>query len=190
MKTISPKILYYDICLFAAFVILFVLTPPISLNNPATVISGSIILGIIFLGILPHLRIVELTQDGCIISWLWLKKRYQWRELVIKYDSIRNGNAEDGEGLFFFSKKVWKNNKKIESIKPIVSLDIFNYFYFIFKNENHRNQVMQKLKEWEVEISLDEKFAQQREYERIVAEKIQMREERKRLYEDRKKRKR
>lgn len=142
MKTISPKILYYDICLFASFVILFVLTPPISLNNPATVISGSIILGIIFLGILPHLRIVELTQDGCIISWLWLKKRYQWRELVIKYDSIRNGNAEDGEGLFFFSKKVWKNNKKIESIKPIVSLDIFNYFYFIFKNENHRNQVM------------------------------------------------
>ena len=69
-------------------------------------------------------------------------------------------------------------------------MDIFNYFYFIFKNENHRNQVMQKLKEWEVEISLDEKFAQQREYERIVAEKIQMREERKKLYEESKKRKR
>ena len=49
---------------------------------------------------------------------------------------------------------------------------------------------MQKLKEWEVEISLDEKFAQQREYERVVAEKTQMREERKKLYEESKKRKR
>lgn len=38
-----------------------------------------------------------------------------------------------------------------------------------------------------IEVTLDEKLVKQREYERSVAEKTQMREERKKLYEESKK---
>ena len=66
----------------------------------------------------------------------------------------------------------------------------FKQFYIIFDNEVQKKQIMQLLKEWEVEVTIDKKFAQQKEYERVVAEKTQMREERKKLYEESKKRKR
>ena len=49
---------------------------------------------------------------------------------------------------------------------------------------------MQQLSDWKIKIAFDDEFMQKREYKRVLEEKIQMREERKRLYEDRKKRKR
>lgn len=49
---------------------------------------------------------------------------------------------------------------------------------------------MNQLKEWGVNVITDRDFAQRKEYERILEEKTKMREERKRLYEESKKRKR
>ena len=100
--------------------------------------------------------------------------------------------------IYYLSINNWIKLIKINSISSInisylilhLSLSIFKQFYIIFDNEVQKKQIMQLLKEWEVEVTIDKKFAQQKEYERVVAEKTQMREERKRLYEARKKRKR
>ena len=134
---------------------------------------------------------IELTQDRCIVHWLGIKKIYRWEELEkIIYSSIKVSRLEKLEGLFFFSNMMGKNKNSISPMRVYVSLSIFKQFYIIFDNEVQKKQIMQLLKEWEVEVTIDKKFAQQKEYERVVAEKTQMREERKKLYEESKKRKR
>lgn len=191
MKIIAKRRLYNDLLICAAFVCLIIIIPPISLKNPSTIMSFISILFLLIFEILPHLRVIELTQDRCIVHWFGIKKIYRWEELEkIIYSSIKVSRLEKLEGLFFFSDMMGKNKNSISPMRVYVSLSIFKQFYIIFDNEVQKKQIMQLLKEWEVEVTIDKKFAQQKEYERVVAEKTQMREERKRLYEARKKRKR
>ena len=188
MKIIAKRRLYNDLLIFAGFVCLIIITPPISLKNPSTIISFISILFLLIFEILPHLRVIELTQDRCIVHWFGIKKIYKWEELEkIIYSSIKVSRLEKLEGLFFFSNMMEKNKNSISPMRVYVSLSIFKQFYIIFDNEVQKKQIMQLLKEWEVEVTIDKKFAQQKEYERVVAEKTQMREERKKLYEESKK---
>ena len=188
MKIIAKRRLYNDLLIFAGFVCLIIITPPISLKNPSTIMSFISILFLLIFEILPHLRVIELTQDRCIVHWFGIKKIYRWEELEkIIYSSIKVSRLEKLEGLFFFSDMMGKNKNSISPMRVYVSLSIFKQFYIIFDNEVQKKQIMQLLKEWEVEVTIDKKFAQQKEYERVVAEKTQMREERKKLYEESKK---
>ena len=188
MKIIAKRRLYNDLLIFAGFVCLIIITPPISLKNPSTIISFISILFLLIFEILPHLRVIELSQDRCIVHWFGIKKIYRWEELEkIIYSSIKVSRLEKLEGLFFFSNMMGKNKNSISPMRVYVSLSIFKQFYIIFDNEVQKKQIMQLLKEWEVEVTIDKKFAQQKEYERVVAEKTQMREERKKLYEESKK---
>ena len=119
-----------------------------------------------------------------------MKKEYEWNELgVIKYGSVGEGQNGDGEGIFF-SRDAVKNGKKMTPMRIYNSLDIFNTFYILFLTKTQKKQIMQQLSDWKIKIAFDDEFMQKREYKRVLEEKIQMREERKRLYEDRKKRKR
>ena len=188
MKIIAKRRLYNDLLIFAGFVCLIIITPPISLKNPSTIISFISILFLLIFEILPHLRVIELSQDRCIVHWFGIKKIYKWEELEkIIYSSIKVSRLEKLEGLFFFSDMMGKNKNSISPMRVYVSLSIFKQFYIIFDNEIQKKQIMQLLKEWGIEVTLDEKLVKQREYERSVAEKTQMREERKKLYEESKK---
>ena len=188
MKIIAKRRLYNDLLIFAGFVCLIIITPPISLKNPSTIISFISILFLLIFEILPHLRVIELSQDRCIVHWFGIKKIYKWEELEkIIYSSIKVSRLEKLEGLFFFSDMMGKNKNSISPMRVYVSLSIFKQFYIIFDNEVQKKQIMQLLKEWGIEVTLDEKLVKQREYERSVAEKTQMREERKKLYEESKK---
>ena len=188
MKIIAKRRLYNDLLIFAGFVCLIIITPPVSLKNPSTIMSFISILFLLIFEILPHLRVIELTQDRCIVHWLGIKKIYRWEELEkIIYSSIKVSRLEKLEGLFFFSDMMGKNKNSISPMRVYVSLSIFKQFYIIFDNEVQKKQIMQLLKEWGIEVTLDEKLVKQREYERSVAEKTQMREERKKLYEESKK---
>ncbi len=188
MKIIAKRRLYNDLLIFAGFVCLIIITPPISLKNPSTIMSFISILFLLIFEILPHLRVIELTQDRCIVHWFGIKKIYRWEELEkIIYSSIKVSRLEKLEGLFFFSDMMGKNKNSISPMRVYVSLSIFKQFYIIFDNEVQKKQIMQLLKEWGIEVTLDEKLVKQREYERSVAEKTQMREERKKLYEESKK---
>ena len=191
MKIIAKRRLYNDLLIFAGFVCLIIITPPVSLKNPSTIMSFISILFLLIFEILPHLRVIELTQDRCIVHWFGIKKIYRWEELEkIIYSSIKVSRLEKLEGLFFFSDMMGKNKNSISPMRVYVSLSIFKQFYIIFDNEVQKKQIMQLLKEWGIEVTLDEKLVKQREYERSVAEKTQMREERKKLYEESKKRNR
>ena len=188
MKIIAKRRLYNDLLIFAGFVCLIIITPPISLKNPSTIISFISILFLLIFEILPHLRVIELSQDRCIVHWFGIKKIYKWEELEkFIYSSIKVSRLEKLEGLFFFSNMMGKNKNSISPMRVYVSLSIFKQFYIIFDNEIQKKQIMQLLKEWGIEVTLDEKLVKQREYERSVAEKTQMREERKKLYEESKK---
>lgn len=188
MKIIAKRRLYNDLLIFAGFVCLIIITPPVSLKNPSTIMSFISILFLLIFEILPHLRVIELTQDRCIVHWFGIKKIYRWEELEkIIYSSIKVSRLEKLEGLFFFSDMMGKNKNSISPMRVYVSLSIFKQFYIIFDNEVQKKQIMQLLKEWGIEVTLDEKLVKQREYERSVAEKTQMREERKKLYEESKK---
>ena len=188
MKIIAKRRLYNDLLIFAGFVCLIIITPPVSLKNPSTIMSFISILFLLIFEILPHLRVFELTQDRCIVHWFGIKKIYRWEELEkIIYSSIKVSRLEKLEGLFFFSDMMGKNKNSISPMRVYVSLSIFKQFYIIFDNEVQKKQIMQLLKEWGIEVTLDEKLVKQREYERSVAEKTQMREERKKLYEESKK---
>ena len=101
MKIIAKRRLYNDLLICAGFVCLIIITPPISLKNPMSFIS---ILFLLIFEILPHLRVIELTQDRCIVHWLGIKKIYRWEELEkIIYSSIKVSRLEKLEGLFFLA---------------------------------------------------------------------------------------
>ena len=148
MKIIAKRRLYNDLLICAAFVCLIIITPPISLKNPSTIMSFISILFLLIFEILPHLRVIELTQDRCIVHWFGIKKIYRWEELEkIIYSSIKVSRLEKLEGLFFFSDMMGKNKNSISPMRVYVSLSIFKQFYIIFDNEVQKKQIMQLLKE-------------------------------------------
>ena len=173
MKIIAKRRLYNDLLICAAFVCLIIILNEEDKSQTIEKLK------------------IEFQKVFLQAIRLKIKKADTKAELEkIIYSSIKVSRLEKLEGLFFFSDMMGKNKNSISPMRVYVSLSIFKQFYIIFDNEVQKKQIMQLLKEWEVEVTIDKKFAQQKEYERVVAEKTQMREERKRLYEDRKKRKR
>ena len=190
MKILSKKPFYADgllavICILTAFI-----EPPISSRNFWTIFSFILLLSLIIFFVLPHARVVELNREGCTVCWFGTKRNFKWKELeVISYGDIGVVRGERWEGIFF-SRDAVKNGKKMTPMRIYNSLDIFNTFYILFLTKTQKKQIMQQLSDWKIKIAFDDEFMQKREYKRVLEEKIQMREERKRLYEDRKKRKR
>ena len=108
---------------------------------------------------------------------------YLWRHWGSK--------GERWEGIFFSNKALTPKGKRMTTIERIYfSLNIFDQFFVIFNDEKEKEQIMNQLKEWDVNVTTDRDFAQRKERERILEEKTKMREERKKLYEESKKRKR
>ena len=141
MKIIAKRRLYNDLLICAGFVCLIIITPPISLKNPSTIMSFISILFLLIFEILPHLRVIELTQDRCIVHWLGIKKIYRWEELEkIIYSSIKVSRLEKLEGLFFFSDMMGKNKNSISPMRVYVSLSISNNFilYLIMRSKKSK----------------------------------------------------
>ena len=171
MKILSKKPFVADGVVLIPLIIATFAYPPISLKNP----------WIIFC----------LNQEGGSVSWFGVKRNFKWKELeVITYGDIGVVRGESWEGIFFSNKALTSKGKRMTTIERIYfSLNIFDQFFVIFNDEKEKEQIMNQLKEWGVNVIIDTDFAQRKEYERILEEKTKMREERKRLYEERKKRK-
>ena len=184
MKILSKKPFIADGIVLIPLIIATFAYPPISLKNPWIIFCLIFLFGLMFFSILPHLRMVELNQEGGSVSWFGVKRNFKWKELeVITYGDIGVVRGERWEGIFFSNKALTPKGKRMTTIERIYfSLNIFEQFFVIFNDE--------KEKEWGVNVIIDTDFAQRKEYERILEEKTKMREERKRLYEESKKRKR
>ena len=189
MKILSKKPFYADgllavICILTAFI-----EPPISSRNFWTIFSFILLLSLIIFFVLPHARVVELNREGCTVCWFGTKRNFKWKELeVISYGEVVR--EEGWEGIFFSNKALTPKGKEMTIEKIYLSWNIFNQFFIIFNDEKEKEQIMNQLKEWDVNVTTDRDFAQRKERERILEEKTKMREERKKLYEESKKRKR
>ena len=190
MKILSKKPFVADGVMFIPLAFFPFAMPPVSLKNPATIFCCILLMGVVIFSILPHLRMVELNQEGGSVSWFGVKRNFKWKELeVITYGDIGVVRGESWEGIFFSNKALTPKGKEMTIEKIYLSWNIFNQFFIIFNDEKEKEQIMNQLKEWGVNVIIDTDFAQRKEYERILEEKTKMREERKRLYEERKKRK-
>ena len=189
MKILSKKPFVADGVMFIPLAFFPFAMPPVSLKNPATIFCCILLMGVVIFSILPHLRMVELNQEGGSVSWFGVKRNFKWKELeVISYGEVVR--EEGWEGIFFSNKALTPKGKEMTIEKIYLSWNIFNQFFIIFNDEKEKEQIMNQLKEWGVNVIIDTDFAQRKEYERILEEKTKMREERKRLYEESKKRKR
>ena len=191
MKILSKKPFLVDGVVLIPLIIATFAYPPISLKNPWIIFCLIFLFGLMFFSILPHLRMVELNQEGGSVSWFGVKRNFKWKELeVITYGDIGVVRGESWEGIFFSNKALTPKGKEMTIEKIYLSWNIFNQFFIIFNDEKEKEQIMNQLKEWDVNVTIDRDFAQRKEHERILEEKTKMREERKRLYEESKKRKR
>ena len=118
-------------------------------------------------------------------------------ELYFLTFDANGGGVQQVETLFQNIESMTTDEKWIEILSYAMSQKIMLKWrdnpvlnFVIFNDEKEKEQIMNQLKEWGVNVIIDTDFAQRKEYERILEEKTKMREERKRLYEESKKRKR
>ena len=123
-------------------------------------------------------RKIELTKEGCMISFLWIKRRYSWEEYPVKkierYSDQYNSWApvtpyEEGA---VFSKVPVKHSKKYRPAEPRSYLTryVFSTVWVCFRNEEcgkkwsyndglyevDKEEFLQKMEEWGVELELPE----------------------------------
>ena len=123
-------------------------------------------------------RKIELTKEGCMISFLWIKRRYSWEEYPIKkverysdrYNSWAPLTPYD-EGAVF-SKVPVKRSKKYRPAEPRSYLTwyVFSTVWVCFRNEEcgkkwsyndglyevDKKEFLQKMEEWGVELEMPE----------------------------------
>ena len=150
------------------------------------------ILGMIFWILIIHLvylffvfelinigRKIELTKEGCMISFLWIKRRYSWEEYPVKkierYSDRYNPWAPSTpyeEGAVF-SKVPVKRSKKYRPAEPRSYLTwyVFSTVWVCFRNEIckkkwtryytdffevDKEEFLRKMEEWGVELEMPE----------------------------------
>ena len=123
-------------------------------------------------------RRIELTKEGCIISFLWIKRRYSWEEYPVKkierYSDQYNSWApvtpyEEGA---VFSKVPVKHSKKYRpaETRSFLTWYVFSTVWICFRNEEckkkwayytdlfevDKEEFLQKMEEWGVELEKPE----------------------------------
>ena len=124
-------------------------------------------------------RRIELTKEGCMISFLWIKRKYSWEEYPVKkierysdqYNSWAPSTPYD-EGAVF-SKVPVKRSKKYRPAEPRSYLTryVFSTVWVCFRNEEckkrkwayntglfevDKEEFLQKMEEWGVELEMPE----------------------------------
>ena len=123
-------------------------------------------------------RRIELTKEECIISFLWIKRRYSWEEYPIKkveryskYRSIWAPNTPYDEGAVF-SKVPVKHSKRYRPEEPrwYLTRYVFSTVWICFRNEEcgkkwsyndglyevDKEEFLQKMEEWGGELEKPE----------------------------------
>ena len=123
-------------------------------------------------------RKIELTKEGCMISFLWIKRRYSWEEYPVKkierYSDRYNPWAPSTpyeEGAVF-SKVPVKRSKKYRpaETRSYLTRYVFSTVWICFRNEECKKKwayytdlfevdkegFFQKMEEWGVELEKPE----------------------------------
>ena len=150
-------------------------------------INITIAIFFVILIIFPDFRVIELAEKGCIVRLFNIRKKIRWEDMVYVYRDVVSTRTDSIEGIFFSTKLCRKSGKKITASYIQHSLDIFNCFCIFWMDEKEKEKVLNQLKEWSVEVITSPKLAEKEAYEQKLAEKINLREQRKKLYKKRNK---
>ena len=123
-------------------------------------------------------RKIELTKKGCIISFLWIKRKYGWEEYPVKkverYSKYLSLWAPDTpyDGGAVFSKVPVKHSKRYRPVEPrwYLTRYVFSTVWVCFRNEKckkkwsyntgwfevDKEEFFQKMEEWGVELEMPE----------------------------------
>ena len=121
-------------------------------------------------------RKIELTKEGCTISLLWIKRRYAWEEYLVKKVEKYSGQYNSGAPLTayeegaVFSKVPVKRSKRYRPAedRSYLTRYVFSTVWVCFRNECNKKiyntglfevdkeEFLQKMKEWGVELELPE----------------------------------
>ena len=140
---------------------------------PSIMMIGLCIYWIIF-ELSPALRVLEMDKDGCKVRWLFWKKRHKWIDLeIICQDYLVPDRSKKVkmEGVFFSVKSL---DKISEEKMPHTILRSRDY-------PKEKKRILDQLNEWGVKISIGKTLAEQIRYERMVAARSKIREERKKI---------
>jgi len=136
--------------------------------------------------VFPQLRVLIVDSDGCTVQWFFLKKRYRWDDFVIiTHDVVIRPKARY-EGIFFSSK----TQKKDFPSKIFQSFDFLNCFWILLddNNEKEKEKMLHQLEEWGVKYTKGKTLEEEERYDKLVKARKKVREERKQLYEEQKRR--
>ena len=123
-------------------------------------------------------RKIELTKEGCIISFLWIRRKYSWEgypikkvERYSKYRSIWAPDTTYDEGAVF-SKVPVKRSKRYRPVdmRSYLTRYVFSTVWVCFRNEEckkkwsyntgwfevDKEEFLQKMEEWGVKLEMPE----------------------------------
>ena len=134
------------------------------------------------LGIIEIFVIVDLTSDGCTVKWLWIKKEYRWEEIHLVYNDITRKYRTDT--LYFSARTVNCRGKKLtkDNFMPDFNLHFLTDFCICWKNNEEKKKTMAQLEQWGVKVEISDIV----KHEELIDAKTKARNERRRLYEERK----
>ena len=102
-----------------------------------------------------------MDEKGCIRKFLFLSKRYLWKDLRVKL--VASEESHCGEGVLFIKKKSWNSSSASEtfsyaSLHPyssfVANFEVFGKMYGEKDalHEISKELFLEKMKEWGVEV--------------------------------------
>ena len=154
--------------------------------------SGYIFLGSVYapfsafltVGVIGEFRVIYLTPEGCTVVLFWMKKEYKWGEVRLAYDCFR-GRGEDSHILAFSTRTVnWRGKQLTNKMLSEIPYEIhyLQDFHITWKNKEERSRILTQLEQWGVKVEKSDWV----KHKELIDAKTEARNERRRLYEERK----
>lgn len=136
--------------------------------------------------VIGEFRIIYLTPEGCKVVLFWMKKEYKWEEVRRVYDCLRgNGKAGPSHILAFSTRNVnWRGKQLTNEMlsKQQIEIHYLQDFHITWQDKEERSRTLAQLEQWGVKVEISDIV----KHEELIDAKTEARNERRRLYEERK----
>ena len=137
--------------------------------------------------IIGDFRVIYLTSEGCKVVLFWIKKEYKWEDVRLIYDCLYGKGKRIGpyHGLLFSTRTVnWRGMQITNEMRRMQGIEIhwFQDFHIVWKDKEERSRTLTQLEQWGVKVEISDIV----KHKELVDAKTEARNERRRLYEERK----
>ena len=114
-------------------------------------------ISILVCDVLSELRVLEMDEIGCTVSWFTFKKIHKWEDINIIREDYWVFGKQGYKGIVFSAKK---SSKRLSSKKIYRSCNFLNHFYVIFRVNDEKNysypvekeEIMELFDRWNIEV--------------------------------------